>query len=111
VRISDERGSSLIDFLGFGLLLQIPVLMLATQLATVNINQLAADSIARHSLRSFVLQGASVDLTAQHISEDFHLKNNPVVQWDCQPDCINPGSILRLKVNVGGARANSVMIR
>jgi len=52
VRIKDERGSSMIDFLGFGLLLQVPVLLLATQLATIHANQLAADSIARHSLRS-----------------------------------------------------------
>jgi hypothetical protein len=111
VRISGERGSSMIDFLGFGLLLQIPVLMLATQLATIQANQLAADSIARHSLRSFVLQGAPVELTARQISEDFRLKITPFVELDCQPDCVSPESILRLKVSVGGVQATSVMIR
>ena len=30
MRIKDERGSSMIDFLGFGLLLQVPVLLLAS---------------------------------------------------------------------------------
>jgi hypothetical protein len=111
VRINDERGSSMIDFLGFGLLLQVPVLMLATQLATLHTNQLAADSIARHTLRSFVLQDAPVELTARQIAEDFRLKINPVVELDCHPDCISLESILHLNVSVGDARAISVMIR
>lgn len=111
MRIKDERGSSMIEFLGFGLLLQVPVLMFATQLATIHTNQLAADSIARHSLRSFVLEDAPVELTAQQISEDFRLKINPVVDLDCKPDCISPESLLRLRVSVGSVEAVSVMIR
>jgi hypothetical protein len=111
VRIKDERGSSLIEFLGFGLLLQIPVLLLATQLATIHANQLAADSIARHSLRSFVLQDTPVALTAGQISADFRLKINPVVELVCEPECTSPESILRLKVSVGGIQATSVMVR
>lgn len=110
MRIKDERGSSMIDFLGFGLLLQIPVLLLASHLATIQANQLAADSIARHSLRSFVLQDTPVELTARQISEDFRLKIEPVVELDCIPDCISPESILRLKVSIGGVRATSVMV-
>lgn len=111
MRIRSDRGSSMIDFLGFGLLLQIPVLMLATQLATIQKNQLAADSIARHSLRSFVLQATPVELTARQISADFHLKIQPVVEFDCQPDCTSPESLLRLNVSVDGVRATSVMVR
>jgi hypothetical protein len=101
----------MIDFLGFGLLLQVPVLMLATQLGTLLTNQLAADSIARHTLRSFVLQDAPVELTARQIAEDFRLKISPVVELDCKPDCVSPESILRLNVSVGDVRAISVMIR
>lgn len=111
MRIKDERGSSMIDFLGLGLLLQIPVLVLTTQLATIHANQLAADSIARHSLRSFVLQDTPVELTARQISADFRLKINPVVELDCQPDCTSPESVLRLQVYVGDVRAISVMVR
>lgn len=111
MRIKDERGSLMIDFLGFGLLLQIPVLVLATQLATIQANQLAADSIARHSLRSFVLQDTPVESTARQISADFRLKINPVVELNCEPDCTSPESILRLKVYVGGIQATSVMVR
>ncbi|MEY4559372.1 MAG: hypothetical protein RLZ82_387 [Actinomycetota bacterium] len=111
MRIKDERGSSMIDFLGFGLLLQIPVLVLATQLATIHANQLAADSIARHSLRTFVLHDTPAALTARQISADFRLKISPVVELDCEPDCTSPDSILRLKVSVGGVRAISVMVR
>jgi hypothetical protein len=101
----------MIDFLGFGLLLQVPVLVLAIQLATIHANQLAADSIARHSLRSFVLQDTPVALTARQISADFRLKINPVVELDCEPGCTSPDSILRLKVSVGSVRAISVMVR
>ncbi len=101
----------MIDFLGFGLLLQVPVLTLATQMGTLLTNQLAADSIARHALRSFALQDAPVELTARQIAEDFRLRIRPVVELNCQPDCISPESVLHLNVSVGDARANSVMIR
>ena len=111
MRISEERGSALIDFLGFGLLLQIPILLLATQIFTIQSNQLAADSIARHSLRSFLLHEIPVEITAHEIAKDFGLTIEPSVQLTCKPDCTNPESILRIDVAVGAVRSNSTMIR
>lgn len=111
VKISDDRGSALLDFLGFGLLLQIPVLVLASQLATMQSNQLAADSIARHSLRSFALYGTEVAVTSQEIAEDLELKVSPAVELLCSPDCTGSGSILRINVTFEGINSSSVMIR
>jgi hypothetical protein len=111
VKIIDDRGSALIDFLGFGLLLQIPLLLLSTQLAAIQSMQLAADSIARHSLRSYVLQGKEPQETALQIANDFHLSGDPKIELICEPDCISPFSVLRLNVLIGSVKSSSVMIR
>lgn len=111
MKIIDDRGSMLIDFLGFGVLLQLPVLLLATQFTSIQSQQLAADSIARHSLRSFVLQGVAIETTAQEIARDFRLDSEPIVDLICNPDCNSPQSVLRLTVVLGDIRAASVMIR
>ena len=111
VKIEDDRGSALIDFLGFGVLLQIPVLVLAIQLSSLQTSQLAADSVARHALRSFVLQGVEVEVTAREIAADFGLKVKPLVTLDCEPDCTSAGSILRIGVSIDDIKSSSVMIR
>ncbi len=111
MKITGDRGSMLIDFLGYGLLLQIPVLLLATQFATMQSAQLAVDSIARHSLRSYVLQGIPIDVSAKEIAKDFNLKSLPSVYLICSPNCTNTNSILRLTAELGTMNSTSVMIR
>lgn len=111
MRIKDERGSAVIEFLGFGLFLQIPVLLLAIQLSAIQATQLAADSIARHSLRAFVLQEADISKTALQVAQDLRLTSKPSVTLKCDPDCYSDESLLRLVVKLDSIEASSVMIR
>lgn len=109
--LADESGSAVLEFVGFGLLLQIPLLMMAVNFAEVQAAQFAAEAIARHSLRSFVLTGASVAETAEEIIADFRLSTKPTLQLSCRPigDCTNPGDIVTLRVQLSKAEAQSVM--
>ena len=53
VNFKGETGSAVIELIGFGLLLQIPLVMLATNLLLLQHDQLAAEAITRDVLRSF----------------------------------------------------------
>lgn len=108
---ADESGSAVLEFVGFGLLLQVPLLMMAVNFAEVQAAQFAAEAIARHSLRSYVLTGASVTETADEIISDFRLSTKPTLQLSCHPigDCNNPGDIVTLRVQLANAKAQSVM--
>lgn len=108
----DERGSAVLEFVGFGLLMQIPLLMMSMDLVELQQSQFAAEAVARHSLRSFILLGTPVETTAAEILKDFRLTTNPKLELDCKPstNCAAPGSILTLRVQVGRAQAQSRMI-
>lgn len=54
-RFSDESGSAVLEFIGFGVMLQIPILMLATTLLGLQHDKLAAEAITRDALRSYTL--------------------------------------------------------
>lgn len=109
--LTNERGSSLIEFVLYGLVLQVLVLSLFLQLATWQNQQLAAESIARHGLREFILAETNPMDVARQISNDFHLKAIPEISLRCDPDCSSPLSKLLFNVDVAGAKASSVFIR
>lgn len=111
MKINEDRGSALIDFLGFGLFLQIPVLLLSIQVSSLQASQLAADSIARHSLRAFVLEEAEINKTANQVAGELGIDANPLIVLECDPDCTGNQSLLRLTVKLGSVEASSVMIR
>jgi hypothetical protein len=108
---ADESGSAVLEFVGFGLLLQITLLMISVDLAALQQSQFAAEAVARHSLRSFILTGTPVDLTAREIMTDFLMTAEPKLQMSCLPagGCENSGSIITLNVTVGRAQAQSSM--
>ena len=110
-RLSDEGGSAVLEFVGFGLLLQITLLTIAVDLAAVQQSQFAAEAVARHSLRSYILAGTPVELTASEIMRDFLITSEPTLQMSCLPvgECEASGSIVTLKVIVGRAEAQSSM--
>lgn len=108
---ADETGSAIIEFLVFGVLLQVGILTLFLQISSLQTNQLVAESIARHGLRSFVLFDLDPKQTAMQISQDFKAGIYPEVQLLCQPNCFDDGSLLRLNVKVGSAEASSVFVR
>jgi hypothetical protein len=107
----NDSGSAILEFVGFGLILQVPLLMMAVNFAEVQQTQFAAEAIARHSLRSFVLLGTPVSEAAAEIIADFRLTTQPSLQMSCRPvgDCESPGSTITLRVLLGKAQAQSVM--
>jgi len=110
-RIVDDRGSILLEFLAFGLLLQVSVLIWLINFSNLQGQQIAAESVARHSIRAFILSDTQPEITAQQILNDFGFNLQPRFNFTCEPDCDSPGSILRLQVEVGAAKAQAVAVR
>jgi hypothetical protein len=111
--ILSERGSAIIDFIGFGVLLQIPVLMFSTFALSVQHQQFALEAIARHGIRAHALIPDRVN-TTKVISElvaDFGLRQSDI-EWNlsCSPDpnCVDSGSIARLQIKLGGLSAEAL---
>ena len=106
--LGDEDGSAVLEFLGFGLLLQVAVLVGLASLTNLQSQQLAAESISRHALRTYVLFGTDPEVTANQLVGDFGLEVRPVLKLTCNPDCQTIGSVLRLRVSIGDSRAEAV---
>lgn len=110
MNIKDESGSALVDLVGFGLLLQIPVLLFAITALEIQRQNIALESIARHGLRSFVLT-SNRDTAKQVIDQlalDFSLTSSKL-DWEiyCQPDpdCQDFKSLAYLEVTYEGQYA------
>jgi hypothetical protein len=105
-----DRGSAIVEFIGFGVLLQIPVLMFSTFALSLQHQQFAIEAIARHAIRAHVLVPDSSN-TMRVISElavDFGIQESDLVwKLKCSPDpkCVEQGSIVRLDVKLGGLSA------
>ena len=108
---SSDTGSAIIEFLGFGLVLQITVLLGLIQFSNMQSQQLAAESIARHALRAYMLSNIQPQETAKQLSLDLGEASQPKFDFSCQPDCESVGSVLKLGVSLGQARAMSVAVR
>lgn len=106
-----ETGSALIEFLVLGLVFQIGALTLFLQLSNLQASQIAAESIARHSIRSFLLADTDLNETAMQIASDFRIRAEPKVNLTCIPNCLDEGSLLKVEVNVNGAKASAVFLK
>jgi hypothetical protein len=106
-----ENGSAVLEFVGFGLILQILLLMMAVGLAEVQQTQFAAEAIARHSLRSYVLMDTPILQAATEILDDFAVKAEPRLLMTCRPigQCEASGALITLEVFLGKSEAVSVM--
>ena len=110
--ITSERGSAVVDLIGFGVLLQIPILMFATLAVQTQQQSFAVESIARHGLRAHVLWPER-ESTARVISElafDFGISPNRL-EWviSCRPDpaCLVPDTTIEIEVQLGALVAYS----
>ncbi|MTA83343.1 MAG: hypothetical protein F2552_00395 [Actinobacteria bacterium] len=108
-----DRGSAVVDFIGFGVLLQISVLMFSTFALSVQHQQFALEAIARHGIRAHVLipdRGNTTRVISELVA-DFGLKPSDI-EWSlrCNPDpnCVEPGSIALLQIKLGGLSAEAV---
>ena len=109
--LNRESGNALIEFVLYGLVLQVLVLTFGLHVMSTQAQQLAAESAARHSLRSYVLSGVDPEFSANAIVRDFGLVSKVEVQLTCNPDCESQGSILNLKVWVGEVKSNALAVR
>lgn len=100
------------DLIGFGILLQVPILMFATLAIQIQQQSFAAEAISRHALRAHVLtkDSANTQRVIQELASDFGIGLDRV-QWriSCQPDpgCLSPESTVAIEVRIGEQRAHS----
>lgn len=111
-----EEGSALIDLVGFGLLLQIPILLFSISALEAQRQSIALESIARHGLRAFVLS-SSIESTSQVVRQliaDFELEGLGV-RWDikCSPDpsCESSKTLVRIEVRLDDQSALAAAIK
>ena len=111
--IANDEGSAIVDFIGFGLLLQIPVLVFTTFALSLQHQQFALEAIARHGIRAHVLvpDNASTTMVIYRIAADFGLEPSGLT-WliSCNPDptCVESGSIVRFEIKLGGLGAEAM---
>lgn len=111
--VLSDRGSAVVDFIGFGVLLQVPVLMFSTFALSVQHQQFALEAIARHGIRAHVLvpdKGNTTRVISDLVA-DFGLRQSDI-QWSLScnpdPDCVEPGSIALLQIKLGGLSAEAL---
>ena len=109
--LPEDSGSAVIEFLGFGLLLQVSVLIGLVQFSNFQAEQMAAESIARHALRAYVLFGTTPETTGDQLIAEVGLSVKPNFKMYCSPDCYSQGSVLRLKAEIGAASSVAVAVR
>lgn len=110
--ISSEQGSAVLDLVGFGILLQIPILMFATFAISLQAQSFAVESIARHALRSHSLLPVieNTQAVVTEIANDFGLLEGRL-NWSLwctpNPNCLEPDTTARIEVRYGGLVANA----
>ena len=113
--IRSDSGSAVVDFIGFGVLLQVPVLMFSTIALSLQHQQFALEAIARHAIRAHVLipDNSNTSRVVSELASDFGLNPNELIlKLICNPDpsCNEPGSLIRLDVELGGLSAQAMQI-
>lgn len=104
--LGSEQGSAIVDLIGFGVLLQIPILMFATFAVSVQQQSFAVESIARHALRAHSLwpDSDSTQGVVQSISKDFGIDPERV-RWKLwctpNPNCLEQDTTVRIEVRYG----------
>lgn len=112
-RFINDAGSAILEFLIFGLAVNVALLTFSIDLIQVQKNQLAADSIARHASRDFSisLSEASARHTALEIAQGFNLQPSEwQISAECEPiDCFATNALVRIQVLVENSRATASM--
>jgi hypothetical protein len=111
VKISSENGSMVIEFVLYGAFLQIGILVFSLGAFNFQAQQLAADSIARHALRSYVISQIDPEVSADLVLNSFQSSSRAVLSLECEPDCESLGSLVTLRVKLEQATASASAIR
>lgn len=110
--IFSDQGSAIVDLIGFGVLLQIPILMFATFAIQTQSQSFAVEAIARHGLRAHVLwpDRASTAKVISELAKDFGVSSSRL-DWTlrCTPDpsCMSPNTTAEIEVRIGNLVAVS----
>jgi hypothetical protein len=113
VKFSDEEGSAVLDFIGFGLLLQLPLVMFANNLVMAQHEQLTAEAITRDALRSHVLLGKAPLESALELADAYRIASNRIrVTIACRPaNCHQEKAWIHLTTRIGDVEATGVIQR
>jgi hypothetical protein len=103
-RFSDECGSAPLEFIGFGLLLQLPLLPLMLQLSSIQLEQLCAESMARNALRAYSVSAVPIQTSLDLIAKDFDLPSSTRFSHSLTAQA----GLVTLEVSVGQASAMAV---
>lgn len=110
--LSDDEGSAIVDLVGFGILLQIPILLFATLAISHQHESFALEAIARHSLRALSLTAdySAIDSTISQLASEFGLDETALSWWlEClpAPDCDYQSELVSLRVTYKGAASHA----
>lgn len=113
VNYSDEAGSAVLEFIGFGLLLQLPLVLVTNSLVMAQHDQLTAEAITRDVLRSHVLMDKDPARTSLELADAYGVASNRVkVTVVCRPsNCQQEKSWVNVTTQIGDVRASGVIQR
>jgi hypothetical protein len=111
VKKDSEDGAMVVEFVLYGVLIQIGMLIFFLQAFALQSQQLAADSIARHALRSYLVSELEPEIAANQVLFSFQSDAKAFLNLNCEPDCTSSGSLVTLLVKVGQATAIASAIR
>ncbi|MEY4993595.1 MAG: hypothetical protein RIS82_717 [Actinomycetota bacterium] len=110
VNFKNDRGSTMVEFIILGVLLQALVLTAGLGLIAMQHKQLAAEAMARHALRSLLLHRVPMAVTADDLAQQFRISESYQLQLECSDTCTTPGDIAVLKVSIGQVSAEASMV-
>ena len=112
-KFSNDQGSVVLEFLGFGLMLQIPILIFCTSLIGIQHDQFVAEAITRNALRGLVLTGTPVAQTVQELALEYRIPTARVKTYlTCRPaDCTSDGVWMELSTRIGLTTARGVILK
>lgn len=112
MRNSADSGSAAIELVALSVLLVLPLGFYANAVQQIS-EQLLAEQIARHAIRSLVLSSQPQSLVlarqqAREISTSWGSNRESQISLNCQATC-QPGDLLTISVGVGQATAIQTM--
>ncbi len=113
VNFRAEDGSAVLEFIGFGLVFQIPLMVIAGNLVAVQHDQLTAEAITRDLLRSYVLSNRDPLAGAAELAAAYRVSPNRIkVSLSCRPtDCNQAKAWVYVTTQIGSISASGVIQR